>query len=286
MSSSAGINEPINFAKAFGFNSLAAAAVFVGLYVPLFALFVFKSFKIPTYVHYVLSFFCLIRIAAFTLRIVLTASESAGENIGILIADEILFGVGFFGLLYSAYTLVLDLESLSDRPSPTNPIIRLTQNRRMFRLTLLVAVVIGVVASSLSSGGSSDSTSSVLRKASTAIFLVLTVLQAFQTIYLAQTRISEPELYKRAQKSFGARHGIFILVLISFLLLIREVFVAATIDDHVKQNNEHFWYPLLVVPEILAVILYAIPGLVPSKEDLKGEELKGYGDMKMVAIHP
>ncbi|CAA7266695.1 unnamed protein product [Cyclocybe aegerita] len=255
----------------------------------MFILFVFKSFKIPTYVHYVLSFFCLIRIAAFTLRIVLTASESAGENIGILIADEVLFGVGFFGLLYSAYTLVLNLESLSDRPPTTNPIIRLTQNRRMFRLALLVAVVIGVVAASGSNGGLNDNTSSALRKTSTSIFLVLTVLQAFQTIYLAQTRISEPERFKRMQKSFGTRHGIFILVLISLLLLIREVFAAATVDDHVKQNNEHFWYPLLALPEILAVVLYAIPGLVPSKEELRAkerEELNGYGDMKMVAVQP
>jgi len=43
------------------------------------------------------------------IRAILAGSESAGENLSLLIADEILFGVGFFGLLYSAYTLVLDL---------------------------------------------------------------------------------------------------------------------------------------------------------------------------------
>jgi hypothetical protein len=49
-----------------------------------------------------------VRVTAFIIRSVLASSSSAGENLGLLIGDEVLFGVGFFGLLYSAYTLVLD----------------------------------------------------------------------------------------------------------------------------------------------------------------------------------
>ena len=51
----------------------------------------------------------LVRIVAFVLRAFLAGSETAGENLSLLITDQILFGVGFFALLYSAYTLVLDL---------------------------------------------------------------------------------------------------------------------------------------------------------------------------------
>ena len=42
------------------------------------------------------------------MRAVLAGSDSAGTNIELLIAESIVYSVGFFGLLYSAYTLVLD----------------------------------------------------------------------------------------------------------------------------------------------------------------------------------
>lgn len=59
-----------------------------------------------------------------------------------------------------------------------------------------------------------------------------------------------------------------ILLLVSLLLLVREAFVTATINNGLKQNSEHLWYPLIALPEILAVILYATPGLVPQRKDL------------------
>ncbi len=42
------------------------------------------------------------------IRAILIGSDSAGKNFGLFIADEVMFGIGFFGLLYAAYTLVLD----------------------------------------------------------------------------------------------------------------------------------------------------------------------------------
>jgi hypothetical protein len=47
-----------NFAKYFGIESLAAAIVFVILYVPFFGWFVRQSIGRPTYVYLVLSLFC------------------------------------------------------------------------------------------------------------------------------------------------------------------------------------------------------------------------------------
>jgi hypothetical protein len=49
-----------------------------------------------------------VRVVAFALRAILINSKSLGENLNVFIADEIMFGVGFFALLYSAFTLVLD----------------------------------------------------------------------------------------------------------------------------------------------------------------------------------
>ena len=42
------------------------------------------------------------------MRAVLAKSESAGENFNLVLAQQIIYGVGFFGILYSAYTMVLD----------------------------------------------------------------------------------------------------------------------------------------------------------------------------------
>ena len=122
--------DHINYAKHTGYNSVAASVVYAVVYLPLFAWFIRQSFVIPTHVHYILTLFCsseqefffffeleghrtdditLVRIVAFVLRSFLAGSETAGENLSLLITDQILFGVGFFALLYSAYTLVLDL---------------------------------------------------------------------------------------------------------------------------------------------------------------------------------
>jgi len=56
---------------------------------------------------------------------------------------------------------------------------------------MLVAVTLGIVASStLSKDGSPGSTATSLREASTIIFLALTGLLAFQTLHLAQFKQS------------------------------------------------------------------------------------------------
>ena len=77
--------------------------------------------------------------------------------------------------------------------------------------------------------------------------------------------------------SFGKKHGNFILLAISLLLLVRQAFVTATMTPRTrsKQFNEHFWYPLVAAPELLAVLLYTTPGLVPAKDDLAKESEKG-----------
>jgi hypothetical protein len=49
-----------------------------------------------------------VRVVAFALRAILIGSRSLGKNLNVFIADEVMFGVGFFALLYSAFTLVLD----------------------------------------------------------------------------------------------------------------------------------------------------------------------------------
>lgn len=84
--------------------------------------------------------------------------------------------------------------------------------------------------------------------------------------------------YRKTSSSFGATHASLLLIIIALLLLVREIFTVATISNVATANNEHFWYPLVALPEILCVIIFGIPGLVPPKEAKKVEGLQMYQD--------
>lgn len=78
-------------------------------------------------------------------------------------------------------------EIVQNRPESSNPIVQLTKNRRLFRLGLLAAVILGIVASNqISSNGIISHSGKVEREVSTILFLALTLLQAFQTVVLAR----------------------------------------------------------------------------------------------------
>ena len=63
--------------------------------------------------------------------------------------------------------------------------------------------------------------------------------------------------------AIGATHGVFFLAPIVLLLLARGAFFAATQGRVEVQRDEALWYPLVALPELLVVVLFAVPGLVP-----------------------
>jgi len=259
-----------NYAKGFGIESVAGAVIFAIVYVPLVLFYIRQSIARPTYVYIVLSIFCAVRIAAFVLRALLAGVATDGQNINLLLTFEILYNVGFFGLLYSAYTLVMDRGLLSDAPLPDGPISRITRRRQLFRIALMAAVAVGITGAIESATGSTTKTvnlGNTLRKVAVYIFLALSILVAFQTILLVRSE-SQYGTHKVSNGSFGATHGIHILCLISLLLLAREAFFTATSNNTAKQNDENLWYPLAALTELVAVVLFAAPGLVPSRADL------------------
>jgi hypothetical protein len=166
--------------------------------------------------------------------------------------------------------------------------LRITQNRRLFRAAILIALILGIASSSsTNSNGSSSTTTDTLHVASTIIFLVVTVLQAVQTIFLANKRVSgtlsfliyivpkthfsvqgQNKYFNQGNNSIGVRYGNYILLMISLLLVVREAFATATVKNTAKQDNEHFWYPFLAITEILAVSLFTAPGLVPRQDEV------------------
>ena len=49
-----------------------------------------------------------VRVVSFGMRAALAKIGSAGENFDLVLAQQIIYSVGFFGILYSAYIMVLD----------------------------------------------------------------------------------------------------------------------------------------------------------------------------------
>ncbi|KAH7889547.1 hypothetical protein F5I97DRAFT_1924083 [Phlebopus sp. FC_14] len=259
----------INYASYAGIHSLAAAVIFAIIYGPLLAFFVLKSVQRPTYVYIILALFSTVRVTAFILRALLANVAADGENLNLLIAYEILYNVGFFGLLYSAYTLVADRVAFAKNP-PNGPISRLLRMRFFFRLALTVAVAIGitgVIQSSLGTSSSTVNTGNTLRKAAIYIFLACSVLVLLQTIFLARVEFTEGG-YRGSNRGIGSTYGIYILLIISLLLVAREAFFTATANNTTEQSKEGIWYPLSALTELLAVTLFATPGLVPARSEL------------------
>jgi len=263
-----------NFAHAFGIESTAAAGLFTVLYAPLLVFFLWKAIRHPCYVYIMLAVFCTIRVAAFLTRAILAGSETEGENLSFLVANLIIFNIGFFGLLYSAYSLVLDREEASAAPILTGIISRITRNRLLFRICLSAGVALSITGFVLG-----DTTTdkvqlgNTLRKIGTIIFLVLTILFTLQTILLVRQEQQFRAPSYSANSTPGTKYGMSILALIAGLLLVREAFLTATIGNSSKQNDERFWYPFVVLPEILVVVLFMVPGLVPAGSEDRGREV-------------
>nr|GAT52139.1 predicted protein [Mycena chlorophos] len=277
----------IDYDKVFEFHSVPAAAIFTVVYIPLAAWFVRQSIRNTTYVYITLTVFCLMRVAAFAIRAILIARTSLHSDENLFITDQVLFGVGFFALLYSAYTLVLDREIMAGTPAPTltdtkfaapdaiplpRILVRLISDRRLFRIVLIVGVVLAIsgITDSTSSDPSKQSSGTNMRRISTILFLVLTGTQALQTgMAFGRQGSASARQWQSTATSFGDQHGMMILALISVLLLVREIFLVVTISDTEAENNEKYWYPLVAVPEVLAVCCYAISGLVPPRKELQ-----------------
>ncbi|KAG6376291.1 hypothetical protein JVT61DRAFT_2269 [Boletus reticuloceps] len=251
----------VDYASLFGIKSLAAPIVFAILYFPFFLFYLSKAIARPIYVYIIITLFCAIRIAAFVIRALLASVKSDQDNLHVLIAYEILYNTGFFGLLYSAYSLV------TARYNPPNgPISRLLRLHFLFRIALAAAVALGItgaIQSGLGTTTSTINTGNTLRKVAIYIFLVCTILVFLQTLFLARVELSDGG-YRGSAGQIGSKYDIFFLLVISLLLLVREAFFTATANKLDKQYNEAFWYPLSVVTEFIAVVLFATPGLVPA----------------------
>jgi hypothetical protein len=258
--------QPQNYAKALLIHSFPLAITFTLIYIPLLAIFIFKAVRNPTYVLWITAFFCQVRVVAFAMRAALTKSESAGENFDLVLAQQIIYGVGFFGVLYSAYIMVLDREVIK-RTSGSGPLSRLTGNRHLIRLALIAAVTLSITGAVQANTGSKESTINTgkhLKTIAVVIFMLVAALLVFHTMFSigAERRTSDEK-----DHSSLAAYGLHILLMVALMLFVREIFFLAT-TNKMTQYKERLFYPFAACTELAAVLLFLVPGIVPLKREL------------------
>ncbi|KAF8890162.1 hypothetical protein BD779DRAFT_290970 [Infundibulicybe gibba] len=276
------MSPDINYAKPFGFESLAAATIFAVLYVLLFIWFFGIYLQDSDYweVFSPLSLFCAIRATAFIIRMVVIGSDSAGRHFGLLVGANVLFdGVAFPALLFPATLFVVYRLSGLDYGEHEND----GSTGAIGCLTIYGVIPFAMIAATMFGAGGVPQQSSdphavdfenPPRKASAIILFVLTVLQACETVRL--TRLTRARVLS-AQDSNEAypwtvspetKYECYTICVISLLLLIHEAFATAlAMGDTAKLLDERLWYPFIALPEILVVAFFVVVSMPKAAYD-------------------
>ncbi|KAJ7932977.1 hypothetical protein B0H13DRAFT_2262968 [Mycena leptocephala] len=205
------------------------------------------------------------------------------------IAYMVLYNVGFFSILLSANRLLHDRQRLAkiDRAREKGrsflpKMMGGFRKGRIVELLLLASVVIGAVggAYALDANVSRTTVGNKLNEAGTYILLVVTVLIALLTFAVVRIERSRHTRNKHSSRNSHAPpphppphhrpppppHP----------LLHRHVHQrasgqptpASSASSSIRQSaqgNEHLWYPLAALAELLVVLLFLAPGLVPIR---------------------
>jgi len=258
----------INYAQQVGIKSVPAAVLFAFAYIPFFALNAWKLKKGGGYVLLVLTLFCALRIVAFSLRAALASIPADGESLSLLVAQETVYSAGFFGLVYSAYSIVIDRQKVNGVYTARSVVARITGNLQVARLALVAAVTLGIVAGveqGITGNPAKQSLGNGLKIVSTIIFLVIALFLLVQTFIGLKNEdgVKEPE--KGYHGGFGHNHGMLLLLFIALLIAIKESFFTVTLGDMSLQDNEALFYPFSAATELVAVMIFAVPGLTPTR---------------------
>jgi hypothetical protein len=245
-----------------------------------------------------------VRVTSFSIRAELAASTSAGSNLSLVIAYGVLAAIGFFGLIYSAYTLIVDRCVPSPTLSPQwfSPAGQAAAPRqrhatRAAHAHLPAAAVRAAVPHRRDRARDCGEQSGVLHEQQYARdvedaargervhvprhdrsrrapgradgdrrgqLYVAAVARQLRTVLTSGSPAGPP----RSTGPFGARHGTFVLTPLVLVLLVREAFAAITLHNAAQADDEGLWYPFSALPELLAVLLFAVPGLVPDRAEM------------------
>jgi len=257
-----------NYASLFGIQNKWAPILFAILYFIIFWVYVFKCIRNRSAIYLVLGFFCLIRITAFSLRAVLANEHKEQTNQGVGVAYAVLYNIGFFGMLLSAYNLLHNRAKLANANNKLRRAAVIFHARWLIHLLVTIAVILGIVGLVIGLQGTNPTAGSSLSHTAIYLFLAVAIIILLLTPVLVHLERSVRNMVGGGPM-LGANHQHLILFLVALLLLARTLFFAATAHQRKTgtnaQTNEHFWFPLAALTELLVVLLILVPGLVPLR---------------------
>ncbi|KAJ6543974.1 hypothetical protein B0H19DRAFT_1238549 [Mycena capillaripes] len=284
-----------NYAAILGIKNKWAPIVFAVIYFLVMLWYLLQAARRHQLVYVALAFFSALRVVSFSLRAVMANNHhNDAFNRQMAIAYEVLYNVGFFSLLLSAYRLLNDrrrMSKISQASQKGRSFLHRSAGAchkgRLVELLLLLSIILGAVGIAYSLGTDTGRTrlGYRLNDAATYIFLAVTLILALLTIlgiHLERSLLRGPTA---PPKPIGSTQHLLILFLIAVLLLLRVLFFAATVHQRANgqptpasaaassikstaQGNEHLWYPLAALAELLVVLFFLAPGLVPLRSML------------------
>ncbi|KAI8820282.1 uncharacterized protein EV422DRAFT_85975 [Fimicolochytrium jonesii] len=248
---------PTSIADAVGIHSVALPIVFLVVYVALFFVFLWKLRRNPVAVFIFMVAFCVFRVAAFAVRAAIAASDSLQNDLNWVLTANIIYTIGFFGLVYSAYSLLVR-RAFVVRDLLRGPFGRLLPRVLIIvRVSLVAAITLGITGAclfALADPGSEKKTlGDTLRHVSLWIFLVLVALLLVNCLFVLRHDHSRSML---------------VLTAIAALLFARELYQILAWNKP-EATDEIYFFTLSCLTELIAVILFLVPNVVPSKNEVE-----------------
>ncbi|KAK7038184.1 hypothetical protein R3P38DRAFT_2904876 [Favolaschia claudopus] len=280
-----------NYAQVLGIQNKWAPILFAVIYFLLMLWYLLQAARKHGWIYPFLAFFSLLRVISFSLRAAIASNHhNDAFSRSMAIAYSVLYNVGYFSILFSAYRLLHDRRWMAKinnarekgRSSAPYRVMGGFHKGRLMELLLLLCVILGAVGVAFTLGAKVGRVNlgNRLTDASTYLFLaatVIVVLGSFLLIHLERSLRTSIA----TQTPIGTTTQHLILLLISALLLLRILFYASTVHQRangqptptqqIKQTaigNEHLWYPLAALAELLVVLLFLAPGLIPLRAAL------------------
>ncbi|KAJ6501977.1 hypothetical protein C8R45DRAFT_895174 [Mycena sanguinolenta] len=293
-----------NYAQVLGIKNKWAPIVFAVIYFLVMVYYLVQAIRRHAWVYGGLAFFSALRVVSFSLRAAIANNHrNDAFNGPMATAYEVLYNIGYFSILLSAHRMLHDRRWLSkinnarSKGRSTLPyrIMGGFHKGRLMELLLLLSIILGAVGVAYSLGTNKGRTELgyKLNDASTYLFLVATIAIVIGTFIVIHSERMLRGSVATSQPSVGTSEHV-ILLIISVLLLLRILFYATTVHQRATgqptptsaasstikqtaQGNEHLWYPLAALAELLVVLLFLTPKLVPLRSMVMRHR-RGNGD--------
>ncbi|KAJ7060833.1 hypothetical protein C8F01DRAFT_1231369 [Mycena amicta] len=287
-----------NYGAILGIQNRWAPILFAVLYFLLMLWYLAQAVRRHGWTYGALALFSALRVISFSIRAAIASNHhNSAFNRSLAVAYEVLYNISFFSLLLSVNRLIHDrrrLAKLNQARDKGRGSLHRTMagfhKGRIIELLMLLAVILGAVGvpMALRTNVGRTKVGNKLNDASTYIFLVATVFLVLLTLSLIRFErvvrrgMTTASPATAAPPAVGSMAHHLLLLLVAILILLRTLYFAVTVHQRARgqptpasqatssvkqtaQTNEHLWYPLAALAELLVVLLFLVPGIVPLR---------------------